>query len=209
MKKVLLFDLDETLISTAFRQYSLIIEYCNSIGIIPKLTYEEYLLIRRNNLFSNSDIAGRLIPASFINKFKDYFRTKVETNEFLAFDKLIVDIELLKTIKENQYETVLVSLRSNEENSINQLNSLKLIDFLDEVYFLKHQTFNPKTVFLSEYINNDKKYIFIGDSDSDYEAANKNGIDFKYVNTGIYPTKQIVQPKMNINQLLLSILHNE
>lgn len=207
---VRIFDLDETLISTSLRQFNVIQSFVQLYFPNEKkrINYHNYLEIRKTQRISNGDFYLKYISNEFFEEFKIYFISEIEKIENLYYDSLILNIDLFKEFRKNYSKDifVLLSLRSNEQNSLKQLEYLNLNWYFDEVYFLKHSTQNPKTLFLRDYIKSNQKYHFIGDSDTDYEAANSNGIIFDFVNTSIYSDKKKLIKNMDINQLLLSNL---
>jgi phosphoglycolate phosphatase-like HAD superfamily hydrolase len=189
MRSCLVLDLDETLIHTDKRQFIVIKNFFefNGIELVP--SYEDYKTIRLITKKSNLDIF-RLFNYSKLNEidFQLYFSKNIERLDYLLIDELIINLKLLQTIKFHKgYKLILLSLRSNYENSIKQMHDLFLYDFFDEIYFEKHSSqFNPKTNRLKQIQYKYPEIQFIGDSKSDLEAAEEAGIEFIKVNTGVY-----------------------
>lgn len=207
MRNCLVLDLDETLIHTEKRQFFAIKNFFESNGIDFTLQFEEYKITRRRTKKSNFEIF-RFFNSRELNDndFQSFFSKNIESLDYLLLDELIINIELLQKIKfQKGYNLILLSLRSNYENSIKQLHNLFLYNFFDEIYFEKHSSqFNPKTSRLKQIQNKYSEIQFIGDSKSDLEAAEEVGIDFIKVNTGVFDFNFSGESFYDINLLLKS-----
>lgn len=177
------FDLDDTLISTNFRQYSCLKSFFN-LKKLSFIDFDTYITIRKDKQWSNTQVVNFFYKDINIEELKQYYIYHIESLEFLAIDTLIVKKQLLFEFSKD-YKLVLLSLRSNKENSLNQLDSLGIKEYFNEIYFLKHKKLNPKSKFLKRY--NKKIQGFIGDTATDFEAANDNNLKFYLVETGLYP----------------------
>jgi phosphoglycolate phosphatase-like HAD superfamily hydrolase len=206
----IIFDLDETLISTELRQYKVIEHFLRICGVSLDYTFAQYRDIRKKEEISNELFFQRVCPDKILQaKFSIYYLDNIESAFFLEFDSLIIKSEILKDfkLKHSQESFVLLSLRTNSKNSTEQLNKLKLFEYFSDIYFLPHQKENnPKTNKLRDIIKSGENYLFIGDSDTDYVAAKHNNVSFFGVNTGIYTPKLMPLPEKDINELLISII---
>src|SRR5690606_1351981 len=96
------------------------------------------------------------------------------------------DRDLLKKTA-NQFDFVLLSLRSSELNSINQIKNLDLMNFFKEIHFLPHSADNnPKSKILEDLKTKYPVESFVGDTIYDYQAAVSNQIKFIGVETGLF-----------------------
>ncbi|MDM1547551.1 MULTISPECIES: HAD family hydrolase [Empedobacter] len=205
MNPTIVLDFDDTLIDTKQRQYQVIKTFFNSYQIEIS-DFENYLKYRILNKASNTDFASQYLNNEIqLEDYKNYFKTRIESDDFLKYDQLIVEVELLKKISLN-YKLVLLSLRTHYNQGEKQLSQLGLKEYFSEIYFLKHHEINPKTDIL---INLKQKFYpvtFIGDTISDYEAANKSEVDFYGVNTGLFSLSNNINTFEDINQYLITKL---
>ena len=208
-KPVFVFDLDETLISTAKRQYSVMSDFFHSKNIEFPYNINEYSSLRKNNNLSNSDffkiVCGN--PDHF-NAFRLFYSKFIESTKYLDIDSLIVDIELLAEFTSSlKIDLILISLRSNKSHSSVQLDRLNLKRFFLETIFLNHDAQeNPKTHDLKRLQKIYNIVGFVGDSQSDFEASTETKIPFYKVNTGIYAYSINSEVYDNINEFLLNQL---
>jgi len=203
----IVFDLDETLISTTKRQFQVIKNFFESNKKELPIDFEDYIRIRKNTKKSNLDIF-RLLKSKKLNEreFQLFFSKNIESMDFLLLDELIVEIHLLEKLKRQKgRKLALLSLRSSSENSLNQLRNLLLYDLFDEIFFEKHsKEFNPKTNRLNQIQKKTSTIQFIGDSKSDFEAANETNLEFIKVNTGLFDFNFSGESFSDINLLIKS-----
>jgi phosphoglycolate phosphatase-like HAD superfamily hydrolase len=201
------FDLDETLISTTKRQFQVINFFFDSNGIELDFLFEDYKRTRSYTKKSNLDIFRFLNTENLNEKdFQFFFSKNIESKDYLLLDELIVNLGLMQRIKfEKGYTLILLSLRSSYENSIMQLHNLCLYDFFDEIYFEKHSSqLNPKTNRLKQIHKKYPEIQFIGDSKSDLEAAEEASIEFIKVNTGVFDFNFSGESFYDVNLLIKS-----
>lgn len=205
MRSCLVLDLDETLIQTEKRQFSVIKNFFEFNGIELNFSFEDYKVTRRLTKKSNLDIF-RFLNSKKLNEndFQFFFSRNIESIDYLLLDELIINSRLLQEIKfQKGYKLILLSLRSNHESSIKQLLKLFLFNFFDEIYFEMHSNQgNPKSNRLKEIQNKYQKIQFIGDSKLDLEAAEEAGIEFIKVNTGVFDFNFSGESFSDINLLL-------
>ncbi len=201
----IVFDLDETLISTLKRQFLVIKNFFESKKIEFLLSFGDYLKIRKSTKKSNLDIFRFLNYVKLDEReFQVFFSHKIEDMDYLLLDELIINLELLEKVKfQKDHKLILLSLRSNCENSTKQLKNLFLYDFFDEIYFEKHASnYNPKTNLLRKIQEKHAEIQFLGDSKSDLEATYETSIDFIKVNTGLFDFNFTGESFADINLLL-------
>jgi hypothetical protein len=100
----LIFDLDETLISTALRQYKIVSELITK-NICPPI-----------EIYENERKKQSLTNFQWLNNYKkidqkqylEHYLSKIETNEYLQFDSIKVDLNLLDELKTRNYNLFLV-----------------------------------------------------------------------------------------------------
>lgn len=203
------FDLDETLISTFTRQYKVIEDFCISKKLNLKYNFEEYLELRSKDRISNSDFyAHNVNTQEFDIEYKEFYLKNIESPYYLNFDKLIVNLDLLKKFKEKtKINFYILSLRSNSINSIDQLYNLGIHKYIDNFYFVKHDKIkNPKTKILKEFKGTSRIICFVGDSKTDMEASLENNIEFIKVNSNIFDFDFNGKKYNDINNFLINNL---
>lgn len=202
--KAFVFDLDDTLIDTSDRHYTVMLEYLKSYKI-DLFSKEEYLFLRKKYQFSNQNIIAKYF-SSVANEFNKWWGRNIESKSFLSYDHQIVESALLeKLVEKNKGSLILLSLRSNLETAETQFEEFSFSQYFSEVYFLPHTTTNPKIEMLSTLKARYDKILFIGDSESDAEASNQAFVDFTGVMTGFYPLS-VPSKFSDINQTLKNIL---
>jgi phosphoglycolate phosphatase-like HAD superfamily hydrolase len=204
----IILDLDETLVSTHVRQYSCIHNYISNAGK-QFIDFNDYFELRRRHGLTNTKLLEYLAIDLDWDHFRSYYLDNIESQEYLLFDKLIVEKHLLVKAVEKGYKLVLVSLRSNHENSKKQLQNIGIADFFDSIYFEHHNTqSNPKLSRIKELSAGHTIISFCGDSAADYEVAELLNINFVQVKTSLYnlPDFEHARQFININQYFLSIL---
>jgi len=183
----LIFDLDDTLIDTRRRHYHIVTDFLKLNGITNSLSFNEYVNIRRENSFTNLQLLMHFYSAERIeDRFKLFWKENIENPKYLSLDELIVDLDLLKNISiEN--DLYILSLRSNHFNALNQVKSFPFYKLFKKILFLDYQNErNPKTNELLILRQLYHQIRFIGDSESDKEAAINSSVNFVLVLTGIY-----------------------
>lgn len=200
--------MDDTLLSTHYRQYSCINDYLISkkIKFIP---FEEYFQLRRNKNLSNTTLLRSLHLNLNWQHFNAHYLQNIETEKYLTLDELIVEKNLLRRLAEKDFTLILLSLRSNAQQASLQMQKLGIGSFFKESYFLNHSnTTNPKTEVLKSLLKKYKIHCFCGDSNADYEAAEKLNINFVQVQTSLYQLPHFANAVIftDINKYLLTIL---
>jgi|GEM_PF-1039622 len=202
---VIVFDLDETILSTSLRQYNVIKSFFQKNDLVINYTYQQYLKLREDQQISNLQFFRlNQFVEQHISSFQIFYLEHIESSFFLGFDTLLTELDYLKklSIKYN-CNLVILSLRSNEKNSNEQMNTLGLDKIFDSFYFMKHSNKNnPKVKVLNELSLKYNLLYFIGDSKSDYESASESNTKFIKVNTNIYKFSYNGQQYSHINEYL-------
>jgi phosphoglycolate phosphatase-like HAD superfamily hydrolase len=197
MRKVFLFDLDDTLINTRQRHYSVYQDFLKCKGV-PPLTFEKYAQLRKNGHNNKAVIATH--SKDLLAPFEEFWKTSIESQQYLALDTLLVDISLLKKLKEvSQASFILLSLRSNPKTAEDQFDGLPFASFFEERLFLQHsKNYNPKIYAIRILMEQNEIEFFIGDTASDQEASEYNHITFFGTRTGwIPPSTSLIFDNIN------------
>lgn len=197
------FDLDETLIKTSYRQYVVL---CDLFPELNCFNYNNYENQRFKNSLSNFQWVNNYINDLSQEQYISRFTSIIENPEYLKHDVLKVDLKLLeKLVNQEKKELILVSLRKNEKNGINQLKKLKLFPYFSEIHFVKHTGItNPKVDLIRKLKGKYNIEGYVGDGFIDFEAADLNSIPFFPVHNKIHNTFKEKAKDVNhwINKIL-------
>ncbi len=206
MNQTIVLDLDDTLINTNFRQYEVIRSFFDLYNVKIS-SFQDYLDFRISNKASNVNYAEQYFCKKIDLKiYRDYFIENIEKDRFLDLDTLIVEIDLLKKLSE-EYNLVLLSLRSSYIQGIKQLEKLKLKPFFNDIYFVKHNIINPKILILNNLKLQSNILSFVGDTVTDYEAARNCELPFIVVNTGLFKITEKLETYETINNYIKTKLN--
>ncbi len=201
-------DLDDTLLSTHYRQYACLRDYLVIEGM-PFMLFEDYLKVRRLNNLSNTDLLKALQVDLDWKRFTSYYLNNIESERYLDLDELIVDKVHLSLAVQKKLTLILLSLRGNATNSLRQMGKLGIDVYFKDIYFEPHNNaLNPKLGRLNQLIKGYDIIAFCGDSVSDYEAARHLNINFVQVKTSLYALPDFEQAEHydNINEYLSKII---
>ena len=178
-KKLIIFDLDGTLVETSesiinsFKyvekvlNLNKLVKYINRefMGLPLKQIYKEYYCL-------SDDYAEKAI-----NLYRNRYNSKFKKEVFL-YEKVI---ETLKYLKNNNYKLVVCTLK-RQDLAINLLKYLNIYSFFDEIYGIdKNDTLSKEDLIsncLKKYSDIKKnEIVLIGDSISDINAAKFIGIE--------------------------------
>lgn len=201
-------DLDDTLLSTHYRQYACLRDYLEIEGI-PFMLFEDYLKMRRLNNLSNTNLLKAMHIRLDWERFTSYYLDNIESERYLDLDELIVDKNFLHKAVQKELTLILLSLRTNAANSLRQINKLGIDVYFKDIYFEPHSNaLNPKLGRLDQLSKRYEIIAFCGDTESDYEAARQLNINFVQVKTSLYvlPNFERAEQYDNINEFLSKIV---
>ena len=204
MQQAILFDLDDTLTDTRKRHHAVMADFLCANGKQPPdfNDYQEKRLAARQ---SNKEIINTLYPG-LSGKFSEFWMNKIEEREYLALDAELADTRLLSGLKETGISMIILSLRANQPNAIEQFAGFSFSKLFDQTYFLPHGVMNPKAAVISSLKERYSVTAMVGDANQDFEAAAQNDIPFIGVQSGWYPLKSPILFN-NINSYLNQYLY--
>ena len=178
MKKIV-FDLDGTLLDSRQRHVILLNDILNKYKI--NLQLSDYLIDKRNGINTFNYLIKKNIDQNIAKKIKNEWCSKIESLEYLKYDKLY-DYAFCLLDEFSNCEKILLTARCNKENLYKQIIKLELDRFFFEVFVVKSDgdAYLKKSKILKE-LNAD---LFIGDTKSDYFAAKLSNTDFLFMNEG-------------------------
>ena len=200
----IVFDLDETLITTSYRQYKVL---CDLFPELNSSNYDDYKIQRFKDSLSNFKWINKYINNLSQESYISRFTSVIENPEYLSHDTLKIDLKLFeKLVNQKKKQLILVSLRKNQKNGFNQLKKLKLFPYFSEIHFLKHTNLaNPKVDLIRKLKVKYNIEGYIGDSLIDFEASDLNNIPFYPVHSEIHNTFE--EKAKDVNQWIKKIIN--
>lgn len=171
MLNIIFIDLDGTILDGKEKHYQCYKDIIEQNG--KPLDKEKYWHLKREKV-SLDVILNMSMYKSNKENFLDEWLDKIEKFKYMRHDKVKPDVEkVLKNFKEEGFKIILVTMRRNKNNLINQLNKLEITEYFDAVYCCGVEM-NSKF----EMIKNIKfdYALFIGDTEDDIDTAKRLNI---------------------------------
>jgi phosphoglycolate phosphatase-like HAD superfamily hydrolase len=193
LAKVIVLDLDGTLLDTSARHYGVYSLIARSFQV-QELSYSAYIELRRtgmNNLDVLTECGLRLEDREFA---KSTWLKHIETLAMLKLDRLFPGVPEWLGSHENCIEFVLVTLRSNAQALRAQLVWLDLLRYFQQVLDVPHQT-DPVGAKAMAVGKNVQAHIvaWIGDSEIDIRAARQIGVEAIGVTSGMRTAEALLR----------------
>ena len=179
------FDLDGTLVDSSERMYFL---FCD---LIPECTFtkEEYWSYKRDKI-THQDIIKKFFPKYNFGEFNIKWLSLIEKKKYLKFDKLYdFTIDLLESLKQNRY---LITARQSKENLLEELESLKIIKYFNEIYVTENK-FTKEDLFRNMKL--DRNCILVTDTGKDIMMAKKVNLKTIGVTWGFMSKNKLIEYK--------------
>lgn len=177
-KKIVIFDLDETLLDTSERHYMIYSEITKEFDLI-KLSKSSYWSKRKKGNSNLDVLVSQGLESINIPNVLKYWIKSIEIQDHLDLDTPFDYAEYYLNKLNEKYSLWLVTLRTNTKGLYQQIDSLKWDTFFDRIIPVKHTSNNSAGKANEVKVNlkqEDEVLIWIGDSLIDREAA-------KYINT--------------------------
>jgi phosphoglycolate phosphatase-like HAD superfamily hydrolase len=181
MKNIIVFDLDGTLITCENKQKYVLFSILKSYGYKNLDYINEWWKLKRNGY--NTEKALREIGISSAQIISQEWTRIIEDFSWCYLDKPFDDsfstLEFLKM--SNRFRIILLTARKSKLQPIQAIQRFGLIDLIDEVVVVNTvNAIEEKALFLSKYI----PIMFIGDTESDYNASLKAKTRFVALDRG-------------------------
>jgi phosphoglycolate phosphatase-like HAD superfamily hydrolase len=208
-RSCIVFDLDETLISTTKRHLKIFNDFFLLNSLCVKFDSRIYLHLRKNLRLTNSEVYFKIVSDNnLFSAFRKFYLMNIENLNYLSLDSLILSKESIILLNGliGKSDFKLLSLRNDVSNSNLQLKQIGVHHLFSDVFFLPHDiSFNPKTPLLVNLKSRYDRVVFIGDALSDYEAAFKAKVEFIKVKTGLWDFEYEGTAFDDVNEFLVKI----
>lgn len=187
MIEAIFLDLDGPLLDGKSRHYRCYADILLAHGYLP-MDIESYWEMKRNRQSRKA-----LLAVSTAVEIYDAFLTEwvqnIERLKYLALDKVQPGaIEKLKSWKEAGIKVHLVTMRSNKDNLLEQLQETGLFQYLSSWLVCDHTKGGKgkaEAVFRAFPASKAKNTLWIGDTEADYEAARGLGCSVWLLTCGL------------------------
>ncbi|WP_294340206.1 HAD family hydrolase [uncultured Clostridium sp.] len=202
MMKKIVFDFDGTLLDSRRRHVVVLRDCLRSLGIV-NMDLNEYLTYKADGNSTYSFLCKKLLlPEELSEKISKRWVSIIEQDEYLKQDILYEDSA--DTLKDcaKMAELYLLSARSNEEALHRQVESHYL-----KKYFQKVICVSPMKAVAGklEALRMIQPCLIVGDTEVEYQVAEKMKIPYYLVHRGFRSEKYFSQRKIrsyeNLNQL--------
>lgn len=196
-------DLDGTIIDVYDRYLGIINDYLNRNNV-RNISRESYIRLKMTSLKDHEIIFNLTGFTINIDEYLIFKRAELEKKERLKQDYLICDPHKIKEeLLQHGYRFVLLTLRNNITNCLEQLDWLNIRNAFDDIFIVqKIVGKNPKTECIRN-ISSPGDFI-IGDSDIDMKCADDLRIGRYFVRTGLFNLEEYPQAA-NINEAIEKI----
>lgn len=179
-------DLDGTIIDSFKRHYLLLQELLDSYNVDKKIDIDEYVKCKRDGMNNYKYLVDVLnIDKEMAKKIKNVWIENIEELKYLDYDILYEDsIDFLSCLKNMESEVYFLTSRSNKKNLMTELEKLKLTEYVKDIFVVNPKNNENKEDIIYNFKNEDEKIFMIGDSEVDFNAAQKCGIKSFILNKG-------------------------
>ena len=175
MKKIIAIDLDGTLLDSRSR-HSTVLNFCLQKRNIDIPT--DALVTFKSDGKNNKDYLFQFLKEeNLVNEIQKEWISLIEDDSFLKQDMLYSDS--FKFLEEvfNVFDIVLITSRSNVENTLKQIESLKIKPFFKEIIIVKGGKGADHDK--KEALKKVKAFAMVGDTEIDANAA--LSLDIKFI----------------------------
>lgn len=185
VKKRIAFDLDGTLLDSRKRHEIVMTDILKKYEI--ELDTADLVSFKANGQNNIAWLLSKGISESIAKKVNSEWIDLIEKSEYLRADFLypnVIDV-LQELSKEN--DLFLITARKNKENAYKQIKELGIEQYFSKVAVVDTCSETPSLK--ANELQNCRVDCFVGDTESDYKAAQIVGCDFKAVGYGFRSEK--------------------
>ena len=180
------FDFDGTIVDVWERYWRV---FCTSAEVSPiKISCDDYRNLKLSYKFDN-DILKKVESRVPLNLFLERKRKNLESINFLSYDKLLVSAPKLKEFYSTR-NAIILTKRREKLAFFDQLNQLHLDGLEKNTVIIHPDSGITKCQWVRDNIH-DKQICIVGDSVEDMNVGALEGVNAKFVNTGLTTWKEI------------------
>lgn len=191
---IIIFDFDGPINDVSDRYFAVHRDVCDRLGLLCQLTKPEFWALKRHQ--APLRVLLECHGESHLDDYACLWLELIEHERYLALDRMQGRAaEVLNRIGKNN-QLVLLSLRTNLDAALRQIERYQIDTLFEHVCFLKHQ--NQPSSAKSEavrrlYVSQQNIQFFVGDTEIDLMAAKKLNVKFIGVGSGIRSPKKLLE----------------
>lgn len=194
IKPIMIFDFDGPINDVSDRYFAVHQDVCDKLGLVCQLTKPEFWTLKRHQA-----PLRMLLDFQSQSQLDDYaclWLKLIEHERYLALDRMHGRAaEVLERLS-NKNQLILVSLRTNLDAALRQVEKYQIDTLFEHVCFLKHQI-QPslaKSEAVRRLFESTKNIqFFVGDTEIDLVAARQLNVKFIGVGSGIRSPKKLFE----------------
>lgn len=181
-------DLDGTLLDVSERFYKIYCDLLDKFNCDNKLNKETYWQLKKERCIEE-EIVHRTCRGISSKEYSDLRQNVIESSRYLEYDRpFSYALDTIKTLKKDN-RLVIISLRESLKKTEMEIDKFGFKPFFDKVLVHNEDT-DSKWKIKAELIKSDSGFntgdsIVVGDTETDFLAANEVGIDCFLVSSGI------------------------
>lgn len=185
IKKNIAIDLDGTLLDSSKRHVVLLREILKSQKI--KLNISDYMLYKRAGGSTKEYLVSKGIDINTTNEICKKWVKNIENIDLLKLDKLYIDSKEFLEKYYKKYNLILITGRSNKENTKTQINELNINKFFKKIEIIKptKDISEKKIKLVQKY----KCFVIIGDTETEKNVSDSLKIKFYPIDRGFRSKK--------------------
>ncbi len=179
-QQVIVFDFDGTLVTCENKQKYALLSILNRNSIIEPELLEKWWKLKREG-FSSADALNDLnIPGA--ESIAEEWARIIEDFQFALLEKPFSDtIETLDLIKNSNFETIILSARRHKLQLMQTIYRYGFDQYIDDIIITSPIKAASRK---AAYLNMIRPYLFIGDTESDFQAAKESNTPFIALSRG-------------------------
>lgn len=191
---IIALDLDGTLIDCEQRQVQLMAHALQSSRTNSAFDAHQFWSLKRGGANNVAALRSLAYDEPTISAATQRWNELVETSDWLLRDAVLPGVlEGLAQLADLGYERHLLSARQQPQRAELQLQRLGLTGLLDAVSFVSPAC---ATAAKAEYLQAHRSALFVGDTESDFAAAQSSNTPFIAVSTGQRSAEYLAQAGM-------------